>query len=130
MNAVVLCQDPSNERKRLYKVFDRIVDSSGTKTSTGHCLKGTAKVSDNKAMKSSLAEVITHKQAAYRDPMVEQLSIEDGNVNGEPDPKRPRKQPKKELTEAQKKQQDFDKNMKENLSLQTLNHRILLRVIL
>jgi len=76
-------KDPSNERKRLYKVFDRIVDSAGTKTSTGHCLKGTAKVSDNAAMKSSLAAVITHKQATYKDPMIEQLAIEDGDDGDE-----------------------------------------------
>lgn len=64
-------------------MFDRIVDSAGTKTSTGHCLKGTAKVSDNAAMKSSLAAVITHKQATYKDPMIEQLAIEDGDDGDE-----------------------------------------------
>ncbi len=99
-------------------MFDKITDSAGTKTSTGHCLKGTAKVSDNKAMKSSLAAVITQKQASYKDPLQEQLSIQDGSVD-DPEPKRRRSTPKakKELTDAQKKQLEFDKNMRENLSL-------------
>lgn len=117
LNAVCIpWKDPSNERKRLYKVFDRIVDSAGTKTSTGHCLKGTAKVSDNAAMKSSLAAVITHKQATYKDPMIEQLAIEDGD-DGDEKKRRRTTREKKELTDAQKQQQEFDKNMKENLSL-------------
>lgn len=64
-------------------MFDRIVDSSGSKTSTGHSLKGTAKVSNNQAMKSSLAAVLTHKQASYKDPMIDQLAIEDGDVSDE-----------------------------------------------
>ena len=96
-------------------MFDRIVDSAGTKTSTGHCLKGTAKVSENAAMKSSLAAVITHKQATYKDPMIEQLAIEDGDTGDER--KRRRTKERKELSDAQKQQQEFDKNMKENLSL-------------
>ena len=97
-------------------MFDRILDSAGTKTSTGHCLKGTAKVSDNAAMKSSLAAVITHKQATYKDPMIEQLAIEDGD-DGDDKKRRRTTREKKELTDAQKQQQEFDKNMKENLSL-------------
>ncbi len=114
-------QDPGNERKRLYKVFDKITDSAGTKTSTGHCLKGSANVSSNKAMRSSLAAVLTVKQSACIDPMYEQLAIEDGRVDGRDGggPTRRDQQerrPKKELTDSQKKQLAFDKNMKENLS--------------
>ena len=79
-------------------------------------------------MKSSLAAVLTHKQASYKDPMIDQLAIEDGDVSDEGRKKKRRTGGKKELTEAQKQQQDFDKNMRENLSLQNLNHRNLLKL--
>ena len=109
-------QDPENRDLRIYRVFDCIEDANGTETETGHQLKGTARVSDNKAMRASLGSVLTNKQAGARDPMTMQLALEDGHV-GEPERKKPRKAaaPKQPPTEAEVKQKDFDTGLKKNL---------------
>ena len=49
-----------------------------------------------------------------RDPMMQQLAIEDGNVEGVPK-KRKTTKPPKECTEEQKKQKEFDSSMKKIL---------------
>lgn len=109
------CQDPQNPRKRIYRVFSCIEDTTGTETETGHALRGSAKVSNNKAIRDSLATVLTNKAAMQtRDPMMQQLAIEDGNVEGVPK-KRKTTKPPKECTEEQKKQKEFDSSMKKIL---------------
>ncbi len=108
-----LREDPSNERKRIYRVFKEIRDSTGSTSETGHALKGVAKVSSNKAIRDSLASVITNKAACSRDPLVQKLAIKDGQVD--PDlPKRPPKE-KRQPSEDELKQKEFDKAIKEIL---------------
>ena len=114
----MICQDPGNARKRIYRVFKCIEDSKGSIEETGHQLKGHAKVSNNKAVRDSLGAVITNKAASSTDPMYMQLAIEDGRVEGENPTKRPKREPKKKSPEeeaAQKQQRDFDNSMKGNL---------------
>ena len=113
----MICQDPGNPRKRIYRVFKCIEDSKGSIEETGHQLKGHAKVSNNKAVRDSLGAVITNKAASATDPMFVQLAIEDGQV-GEPPKKKTKREPKKKSPEeeaAQKQQRDFDNSMKGNL---------------
>ena len=96
-------------------MFSCIEDTTGTETETGHALRGSAKVSNNKAIRDSLATVLTNKAAMQtRDPMMQQLAIEDGNVEGVPK-KRKTTKPPKECTEEQKKQKEFDSSMKKIL---------------
>lgn len=94
-------------------MFDCIEESKGSYSETGHALKGEAKVSSNKAVRDSLATVITHKQAMCG----EQLAIEDGTVGegGDTTNKKPKK-PKKELTAEEKREKVFDTNMKQILA--------------
>lgn len=112
-----ICQDPANPRKRIYRVFKCIEDTKGSVEETGHQLRGSAKISNNKAIRDSLRAVITNKAAASTgDPLFGQLAIEDGRVD-EPNPKRPKREPKKKTPEeeaALKKQRSFDGDMSES----------------
>lgn len=110
-------QDPTNEKKRIYKVFKCIEDSAGTDVETGHALKGTARVSQNRAIHDAVGTVLTNKAAQFgRDPMQMQLALQDGSPDDAPSKnKRPKKE-KKEPTEAEKKQRTFDSDMRKILS--------------
>ena len=113
-------QDPTNERKRIYRVFHSIEDVKASVEETGHCLKGKALVSDNKAIRDGLGAVITKKQALNaHDPLQMQLAIEDGSPEGEPPKKRRRtttpkqKSPEEQRNEELRKQ--LDQTIKSNL---------------
>jgi len=113
------CQDPNNPRKRIYRVFQCIEDVAGSETETGHALKGSAKVSTNRAIRDSLGTVLTQKAATLRDPMAMHLAIEDGSVApdvGQPSKKRKTTTPKV-LTDEEKQRKEFDANMKKILFL-------------
>lgn len=98
-------------------MFKCIEDSAGTDIETGHALKGTARVSQNRAIRDAVGAVLTNKAVQFgRDPMQMRLALEDG---APPDNtstnKRPKKE-KKEPTEAEKKQKVFDAEMRKILS--------------
>ena len=109
-------QDPQNPKKRIYRVFSHIEDSSGTKSETGNAIKGAANVSTNKAMRDSVATVLTNKAAVFaKDPMSMHLAIKDqqyDDTSGR-EPKQ-RKTQKKVPTAEEKKQKDFDASMRKN----------------
>ena len=61
-------------------MFQCIEDETGSVSEVGHQIKGSAKVSANRAMRDSLAAVITQKAAtSSNDPLQLQLAIEDEN---------------------------------------------------
>ena len=93
-------------------MFHSIEESKGSYSETGHALKGEARVSTNKAVRDSLATVITHKQALCG----EQLAIEDGTVGEDEERKKTNKRPKKELSDGEKQEKAFDNNMKQILA--------------
>ena len=113
-------QDPQNPDLRIYRVFDSIKDADGSVVETGHQVKGTARVSTNKAVRASLGAVLTQKAAVSRDPMQMQLALTDGASGevGEPANKKARRVPKpRELTDADRQQKEFDTGMKKILIL-------------
>lgn len=93
-------------------MFHSIEESKGSYSETGHALKGEARVSTNKAVRDSLATVLTHKQALCG----EQLALEDGPVGEDEERKKREKRPKKELTDEAKQEKAFDNNMKQILA--------------
>ena len=112
------CQDPTNPRKRIYRVFHCIEDVAGSETETGHALKGSAKVSTNRAIRERLWTVLTQKAAAMRDPMSMHLAIEDGSVTDVGrQPTKKRKTAPKEITDEEKQRREFDANLKKILFL-------------
>lgn len=114
-------QDPGNERKRIYRVFHSIEDVKSSVEETGHCLKGKAHVSENKAIRDGLGAVITKKQALHaNDPLQMQPAIEYGSPEGEQPNKRRRKAlTKKEKTpeelRREEQQKQLDQTIKSNL---------------
>lgn len=91
-------------------MFKCIEDESASVSEVGHAIKGTAKVGANRAMRDSLAAVITQKAAtSSNDPMQMQLAIEDER------PKTREPKEKRKLTEQEQKQKDFDKGMAQKL---------------
>lgn len=109
-------QDPTNERKRIYRVFHSIEDVKASVEETGHCLKGEAQVSGNKAIRDGLGAVITKKQALRsQDPLQMQLAIEDGSPEGEvQENKRPRRTAK-EKTPDEKREQELQKQLDQTI---------------
>ena len=88
----------------------------------GHEVRASARISSNKAIRSSVGAVLTNKQAASsKDFMSQQLALEDGHVEeGEEEPKGKRRRTagtasKREPTENEKKQKEFDAGMRKNL---------------
>ena len=57
-------QDPTNEAKRIYKVFHSIEDTREEEEVTGSSLKGRAKVAANKAVRSTVEAALTTKAAS------------------------------------------------------------------
>ena len=97
-------------------MFSCIEDTTGTETETGHALRGSAKVGNNKAIRESLSTVLTNKAAVQtRDPMLQNLAIEDGDVQGGVPKKRKTTKQPREATEEEKKQKEFDPSMKKIL---------------
>lgn len=91
-------------------MFQCIEDETGSVSEVGHQIKGSAKVSANRAMRDSLAAVITQKAAtSSNDPMQLQLAIEDEK------PKPREVKERRPPTEQEKKQRDFDKGMSQKL---------------
>ena len=99
-------QDPDNPKKMIYAVFVGGEEKKQSLNETGHKLSASARISGNKAMRSSVADVLTAR-AADSTPF---QCVEDGGTtnsnnkrrreNGDP-PK------KKELSEAQKQQKQY-----------------------
>ena len=101
-------------------MFKCIEDENASVHEVGHALKGSARVSGNRAMRDSLAAVITQKAATSSgDPLQMQLAIEDDKGRGPGPGNRPRgtrtTKEKRVPTESEKKQKDFDKSMAQKL---------------
>lgn len=115
---VISPQDPGNQELRIYRVFEGIEDATLDVAETGHQVKGSARVSGNAAIRANMGAVITNKAAELsRDPMKDQLAIEDGSAgsSAKAKPKRlPR--PPKVLTDQEKMQKEFDHGMKKILT--------------
>lgn len=101
-------QDPDNPKKMIYAVFVGGEEKKQSLNETGHKLSAAARISGNKAMRSSVVDVLTAR-AADSGPF---QCVEDGGTNT--NNKRRRgdgpggEQPKKkELTEEQKQQKQF-----------------------
>lgn len=107
-------QDPTNPRKRIYKVFDKIEESASDQAATGFGLHGRSKVADNKAQRQALADALTTKAASTLKP----LSLDGlfgAAAPSKKDTKTRNKKVPKELTPEEKQKKDFDADMKQSL---------------
>ena len=96
-------------------MFKCIEDDNASVQEVGHALKGSARVSGNRAIRDSLASVITQKAAtSSNDPLQMQLAIEDDKGRA-PNRTRNTTKEKRVPTESEKKQKDFDKGMAQKL---------------
>lgn len=101
-------QDPSNARKRIYKVFDRIEDTRSEETIYGSGLSGSARVPQNKAHRFSVSSTIQTKLAGTP------ASFND--LFGAPPQEKPKeKRPKKPLSKEEQAKKDFEKDMQQTL---------------
>ena len=100
-----LCgQDPTNEKKRLYKVFESITNTTHEASVVGTEIRGTSDVSDNKAAREAISEHLVSEAAE----LASGLAGEPGTAaKAKPN----RKTGKKELTEEQKAKKKFDKDV-------------------
>ena len=108
-------QDPTNEAKRIYKVFDSIEDTREEEEVTGSALKGRAKVAANKAVRSTVEAALTTKAASSKsgadgldlfgglDAMPEQKSKKNK--------KNPAPKVKKEVTPEEKAKKNFNTDL-------------------
>ena len=103
-------QDPSNPRKRIYKVFDRIEDTRSDETIQGTGLSGSARVPQNKAHRFNVSSVIQTKLANTAPSLNDLFGAP---ANGPPEKKE--KKQKKALSEEEQAKKDFDKDMQQTL---------------
>ena len=111
-------QDPENPAMRIYKVFQSIEDTREQENVTGTSVRGTAKVSGNKAVRSSLESHITTKAAAAGSSG-DGLDLFGGlNLGAEPPKsvtKNKKAKVKKEVTPEEKERKDFEKDLAQPL---------------
>ena len=101
-------QDPQNEKKRLYKVFDRIDDSRSHETAVGSGLHGVAKVPGNKAYRTAMASALTNKASGLANGLGDLFGAPAGQQEKK---EKKAKKEKKELTREEEMQKNFDKNL-------------------
>ncbi|CAK9080959.1 unnamed protein product, partial [Durusdinium trenchii] len=78
-------QDPTNPRKRIYKVFEKFEHSSENSKLVGSYLSAKSRVAANKAQRQSLADHITHDAAGFGDHVKPMMAVEE-----QPGPRKPR----------------------------------------
>ena len=108
-------QDPENERKRIYKVFDKIEDVRQDEETTGHQILGSAKVGTNKAIRSAVESALTTK-AASSSSGGDGLDLWAGITIGAEKPKKNPK-PKKERSPEEMEKKQFDTELLKILGL-------------
>ena len=114
----VCMQDPENPAMRIYKVFQSIEDTREQENVTGTSVRGTAKVSGNKAFRSTLEAHITTKAAAAS--AGDGLDLFGGLTQGaeqKPTTKNKNKKAKvkKEVTPEEKERKEFEKDLAQPL---------------
>ena len=109
-------QDPENPRKRLYKVFDRIEESRSDQCSVGSGVHGHANISENKAHRQAISDVITTKMSTSG--ASSKLDVLFGGQTSEQQKNKKAKQPKapKVLSPEEQKKKDFDRSMSQSLN--------------
>ena len=109
-------QDPENPRKRLYKVFGRIEESRSDQCSVGSGVHGHADISDNKAHRQAISDVITTKMSTSG--VASSLDVLFSGQTSEQQKNKKAKQPKapKVLSPEEQKKKDFDRSMTQSLN--------------
>eukprot|EP00435_Cladocopium_sp_Y103_P053829 s81_g17.t1 len=113
--------DPTNDAKRIYKVFHSIEDTREEEECTGTALRGRAKVPGNKAVRSTLEGALTTKAASTRS--ADSLDLFGGleataNEKAKAKAKakqNPNKKVKKEITPEEKLKKSFNTDLEKPL---------------
>lgn len=110
-----LCQDPTNPRKRLYRVFQAIEDSTCSETAIGSAVTARGKVPKNKAIRETMSAQILSK--------VSSMDVMAGSSGPAAKAKaKAKSRGQKEKTEEQKARMKFDKDLAQSFGCNPQTH--------